>query len=401
MRHNYTGRDIPAGYDEDDLAEDNYGAGYGDYPDQYDDEPPQAPQTESAPEPEAEAKHSEPLKYAGTFTGEYDDDYRAAVLEQIRLAKIRRARADKRAKDKLHAEIVLITVAVLLLVLISFVIIHIGKRKRQAQDFVIDEPPTTSVTEELKDLPEPIEKKTEPPPVVGTTPFAGEAAGHDLVQKDGVTYIDGILIVNKTFPLPKSYKPGPSQEAEDAFYAMAGAAWADGIGIWQNSGYRSYEEQEELFGMYAADGGLAEADTYSARPGHSEHQTGLAYDVNTANFGFVGTPEAYWIEQHCAEYGFIVRFPQGKEKVTGYDYEPWHIRYVGVELAQKLMSTGQCLEEYLNITSKNENSPDNEEFLKAYSQYTEKPADSSSEAPAENQWQGDGYTDYGYYDYGY
>ena len=370
-----------------------------------------------SPVTEAEQQPAEPLEYKGTFTGEYSEDYRAAVLEQIRLAKIRRARADKRARDKLHAEIVMITVAVVILVLICSIIIHIGKRKKESASFVVEEPVSSSVAEPLRDLPEPIEKKTEHP-VAGSTPFAGEAAGHDLKQENGITYVDGILIVNKTFPLPKDYAPGPSQEAEDAFYAMAGAAWADGIGLWQNSGYRGYAEQDALFCEYADMNGLAEADTYSARPGHSEHQTGLAYDVNTANYGFVGTAEAYWIEQHCAEFGFIVRYPQGKEKITGYDYEPWHIRYVGVELAQKLQATGQCLEEYLNITSKYENAPNNGDFLKTHPQYKNQvlPGDSSTEADTaaqpetqenqEDQDNGGGeYTDYnydnGYTDYGY
>ena len=358
-----------------------------------------------------EKEPAEPLEYKGTFTGEYSEDYQAAVLEQIRLAKIRRARADKRARDKLHAEIVMISAAVVVLILICSIIIHVGKRKKESESFVVEEP-SSSVAEPLKDLPEPIKKKTEPP-VVGTTPFAGEAAGHDMKQDKGVTYVDGILIVNKTFPLPKDYAPGPSQEAEDAFYAMAGAAWADGIGLWQNSGYRTYAEQDALFCEYADMNGLEEADAFSARPGHSEHQTGLAYDVNTANYGFIGTPEAYWIEAHCAEYGFIVRFPQGKEKITGYDYEPWHIRYVGVELAQKLQASGQCLEEYLNITSKYENAPNAGDFLKTHPQYKHQvPPDNSAVQqdaqagqdvqPAQDYTGDNGYTDYGYdYNYGY
>ncbi len=342
--------------------------------------------------PAAESKPSEPLKYSGTFIGEYTEDYQAAVLEQIRLAKVRRARADKRARDKLHAEIVMITAAVIAIVLVSSVIIHIGKRKRETQAFVMEEPDTVSSQAEA-----PV-TTTAPPkevPPVEDVPYANEAKGHELTEVKGVYYVDGILIVNKTFPLPKDYDPGISQEAENAFYAMAGDAWTNyGIGLWQVSGYRSYDEQEQLFSDYAAERGLTEADEVSARAGHSEHQAGLSYDVNSTDFSFAGTMEAQWLEQHCAEFGFIIRFPQGKESITGYDYEPWHIRYVGVEHAQKMKASGQCLEEYLNVTSKYENCPTNEEYLKAHEKYKNiKPAD-SSETAADN-----GY-DYGY-DYGY
>ena len=97
--------------------------------------------------------------------------------------------------------------------------------------------------------------------------------------------------------------------------------------------------------------GRAAADTYSARPGHSEHQTGLAFDLNRAASSFEGTPAALWIEAHCAQYGFIVRFPKGKEAFTGFIYEPWHVRYVGQPLAQELTDSGLCLEEYYGLTS--------------------------------------------------
>jgi D-alanyl-D-alanine carboxypeptidase len=107
----------------------------------------------------------------------------------------------------------------------------------------------------------------------------------------------------------------------------------------------------------------------SARPGHSEHQSGLCIDVNSTDFSFGSTAEAAWLEEHCAEYGFIIRFPEGKEDITGYEYEPWHIRYVGVETAQEITAQGLCLEEYLNVTSDYANSPDNERFLQNYSEY--------------------------------
>ena len=97
--------------------------------------------------------------------------------------------------------------------------------------------------------------------------------------------------------------------------------------------------------------GQSEADTYSARPGHSEHQTGLALDINYADSWFDNTAEARWIAENCADYGFILRYPKGKEDKTGYMYESWHVRYVGKELARKVTDSGLCLEEYLGIDS--------------------------------------------------
>ena len=95
--------------------------------------------------------------------------------------------------------------------------------------------------------------------------------------------------------------------------------------------------------------GQSLADTYSARPGSSEHQTGLALDINTASVQahFENTPTYAWLVEHCAEYGFILRYPEGKERITGYRFEPWHYRYVGREHAEEIMRRGLTLEEYL------------------------------------------------------
>ena len=133
---------------------------------------------------------------------------------------------------------------------------------------------------------------------------------------------------------------------------MQQAAAAEGINIWICSGYRSYSYQQQLYDNYVAQDGKEEADRYSARPGHSEHQTGLAIDVNDAGSDFDGTPEAAWLAAHCADYGFIIRYKQGKESSTGYMAESWHIRYLGdAELCRKIDASGLSLEEYLGITS--------------------------------------------------
>ena len=165
-------------------------------------------------------------------------------------------------------------------------------------------------------------------------------------------YIDGILIVNKSYSLPSDYNPGGlTAECSSAFEELRQGASADGIDIYLSSGFRSYETQTYLYNGYVYYYGQATADTFSARPGHSEHQTGLAIDCNIISDAFIGTPEAIWLEEHCHEYGFIIRYPRGKESITGYKYEPWHIRYIGAENAKMIHDSGLTLEEYFGISS--------------------------------------------------
>ena len=175
-----------------------------------------------------------------------------------------------------------------------------------------------------------------------------------MYKEGGVTYVDGgVLIVNKTYPLPSSYGSGLTGTTLDAFYEMQKAASGDGISLWICSGFRSYAVQDATYWGYVyRDGSQWSADQYSARAGHSEHQSGLAFDLNFAGMSFNGTREAQWIEKNCYKYGFIVRYPYGKEKITGYNYESWHCRYVGKELAKTLTKQGLTLEEFYGLTSK-------------------------------------------------
>jgi len=165
------------------------------------------------------------------------------------------------------------------------------------------------------------------------------------------TYIDGILIANKTYPLPEDYAPGADPVAANALQVMFADAKKDGISLWVCSGYRSYIDQKIIYNGYVQRDGQAAADRYSARPGHSEHQTGLAFDINTTESSFANTPEAKWLAENCYKYGFIIRYPKEKEHITGYMYEPWHIRYLGNEKAKAVFDSGLCLEEFLGITS--------------------------------------------------
>ncbi len=169
---------------------------------------------------------------------------------------------------------------------------------------------------------------------------------------DGVTYVEGILIANKTYALPSTYYPGDlQQEVKQAFNLMQSDASGQGLSIWISSGFRSYNSQSNIYNGYVRRDGQSVADTYSARPGHSEHQTGLAFDLNSISDSFADTSEGKWIAENCHKYGFIIRYPKGKEHLTGYKYESWHLRYLGVEKATEVYNSGLCLEEYLGITS--------------------------------------------------
>ncbi|MDE6834688.1 MAG: D-alanyl-D-alanine carboxypeptidase family protein, partial [Ruminococcus sp.] len=173
----------------------------------------------------------------------------------------------------------------------------------------------------------------------------------DFQQINGLTYINGILIANKSYALPASYNPGMDATTVRQFGELSSSASKEGLNIYMSSGYRSYDYQNTLYNNYVSWHGKVSADTFSARPGHSEHQTGLAIDVNDISDSFANTPEAVWLAQHAHEYGFIIRYPKGKENITGYQYEPWHIRYLGVETATAVYNSGLTLEEYLGIDS--------------------------------------------------
>lgn len=178
------------------------------------------------------------------------------------------------------------------------------------------------------------------------TGFVGEV-------RDGLTYVDGVLIANKTYGLPEGYGEALTTEVTQALAELQSAAEIEGMDIWVVSGFRSYETQRQLYNRYVARDGQVEADTFSARPGFSEHQTGLAVDLNLADTKFAETLEGQWLAANAYKYGFILRYPEGKDEVTGYVFEPWHFRYVGQELAQKLYNNGDwiSLEEYFGITS--------------------------------------------------
>ena len=158
---------------------------------------------------------------------------------------------------------------------------------------------------------------------------------------------DEIVVANKHYPMSKDYNPGENPTAKAELLKLIAAMQQAGFPISDHySGFRSYETQTQLYQNYVNKDGKAEADRYSARPGYSEHQTGLAFDLIGTNGDLVTEEKAaQWLLDHAADYGFVVRYLKGKEKDTGYMAEEWHIRYVGKE-AKEIAASGLSLEEY-------------------------------------------------------
>ncbi|MDD2489633.1 MAG: M15 family metallopeptidase [Bacilli bacterium] len=174
-----------------------------------------------------------------------------------------------------------------------------------------------------------------------------------------------IVIVNKYYYLDKDFIPKNLQSfgtkyainndikatkpVIDAFIAIANDAKSINLTIKVVSGYRSYDSQEAVYKRYVDRDGEEKANTYSAKPGHSEHQTGLALDIYNTVLSFSNfekTVEYAWVKNNAHRYGFIVRYPLNKEDITGYKYEPWHIRYVGEEIATYIYENNITFDEY-------------------------------------------------------
>lgn len=194
-------------------------------------------------------------------------------------------------------------------------------------------------------------------------------------EEDGTAVVTNaeanMVVVNKKRSLPIGYVPGDlvepqvpfsfegphekrqmRKEAADALEKLFAGAQKDGIELRAVSGYRSYKRQVSIFNNNVKTKGQAYASQVSAVPGTSEHQTGLAIDVSSPSVGnaleqtFGASKEGKWLAKHAPEYGFIIRYMKGKEDVTGYVYEPWHIRYVGEDIAEDITKQGLTLEEY-------------------------------------------------------
>lgn len=165
-------------------------------------------------------------------------------------------------------------------------------------------------------------------------------------------YKNGILIVNKKHPVPPGFGGGVNQTALAAVNRMISDMKAEGLSVDSTtSNYRSYSYQSTLYQNYVSAYGQASADTFSARPGYSEHQTGLAFDLREPGGGslLTNSKATRWVAKNAHKYGLIVRYQSGKEWITGYQAEPWHVRYVG-DIATSVYNSGLSLEEYLGVS---------------------------------------------------
>ena len=185
-----------------------------------------------------------------------------------------------------------------------------------------------------------------------------QKAKDEYIEGEKPVYINNILVANKDFGIPKNFASGLNDELLEAFNQMKSDAKEEGIILNIRSGFRSYETQETLYNNYIARDGLEKASRYSAKPGYSEHQTGLAIDITTEDTTisigdwFNDTKQAEWLYNNAYKYGFILRYPKGKEHITGYKYESWHYRYVGIEHSKNFAMNDLTLEEYLKIVNK-------------------------------------------------
>jgi zinc D-Ala-D-Ala carboxypeptidase len=225
--------------------------------------------------------------------------------------------------------------------------------------------PSEQLPDENQDTPEQIiEEENNRPTLAGTTKEVDDM----LV----VTNVDDILVlVNKKRSLPSDYVPkylvvpdvqwafeedAPKKQMQQVAAIAVEALFAEaekaGLNLYAQSGYRSYERQQAIYAYNVSTQGEEVASKVSAHPGQSEHQTGLALDVTTPEVEldlvteFGQTKEGIWLNENADKFGFIIRYPKEKTEITGYQYEPWHIRYVGKDVAEEIMSAGITLEEY-------------------------------------------------------
>ena len=187
-------------------------------------------------------------------------------------------------------------------------------------------------------------------------------------------FSDNLILVNKSNNLENNYKPDdlivpnvqfPFEEYQEkkllkteaalALESMFQKAIESNIDLYAISGFRSFDRQKVIYENNVAKYGEKSANQFSARPGQSEHQTGLAMDISAKSVGlqlkeeFGETIEGKWVEENAGDFGFIIRYPKGKEEITGYQYEPWHLRYVGVDAAKYISENDLTLEEFTEL----------------------------------------------------
>lgn len=204
-------------------------------------------------------------------------------------------------------------------------------------------------------------------PIVSLTPVPTISPIPTIPVLDHVSFSSVHVIINKQHALDEDYIPDDlviptlssiqdgiylRREASEALETMFEQAKLEDVSLRLGSGYRSYQTQEGLYNSYVQKDGETLANRYSAKPGESEHQTGLAVDISDDTMSawlsnrFKDTKEGKWLASNSYRYGYILRYPEDKEEITGYMYEPWHFRYIGIDEALKVYESNLTLEEY-------------------------------------------------------
>ncbi len=278
--------------------------------------------------------------------------------------KKRRKKGRKFRYDRLF---LVINIVLILTILITTSVYLLVSHLFSSNDAGVE--PTASAIVTVEPTEEPL---STPTPLVTAEPTS-ETIDESLLEQ--LTTPSSILFcANKKHPLPENYEPEDltnqidvpkqsedvylRQEAVNALESMFQAALKDGVTLYLISGYRSAYTQYYLWNGYAEVNGADYADTISSRAGYSDHQTGLAIDVGELNdeetildTSFINTAAGQWLYHNAYNYGYILRYPDGKEDITGYDFEPWHYRYVGVDVATAIYNVDPdyTFEEYFNI----------------------------------------------------
>ena len=172
---------------------------------------------------------------------------------------------------------------------------------------------------------------------------------------------DITVLVNKFNKLDENYEPKDlttlsyskaykmRKEAAEAFDKLQAYALTEGVSFYPYSAYRSYDSQNIIYNRYVSQDGVLNADTYSARPGHSEHQTGLAVDIRSTGYYELIQKHYEWLLENSYKFGFIIRYPKNSEYITGYQEEPWHLRYIGIDHATKIHELNITYDEYYDL----------------------------------------------------
>jgi len=278
----------------------------------------------------------------------------------------------KRKNDRMRKRTIIIVTALLLILFGTLLIKEKMNNDKSPPQDQEEEKETSNEPEPGNEEPLEPEDPKEPEKPEGPEEPDPEEAGEKIESGILIENPDSLdVIVNKKRYLPENYVPedlvtltdvptvlsNPEVNqlriaAYEALKELFTAAKEEGYELHARSGYRSYYTQASLYASYVENYGKAAADKYSAKPGQSEHQTGLSMDITCEAMNykldttFGDTEEGKWVAENAHRYGFIIRYPKDKEEITGYAYEPWHIRYLGDDLAEKVYESGLTLEEY-------------------------------------------------------